>query len=74
VSVEINRRPDGKFHLSWSDPIKVASTDPAELQRATQEMADKLTAIVGARPAQWYNFKPMWPATARRRRISNDAP
>jgi len=63
VSVEIKRRPDGKFHLSWSDPIKVASTDPAELQRATQEMADKLTAIVGAAPAQWYNFKPMWPAT-----------
>ena len=63
VSVEINRRPDGKFHLSWSDPIKVASTDPAELQRATQQMADKLTRIVGAAPAQWYNFKPMWPAS-----------
>jgi hypothetical protein len=26
-------------------------------------MADKLTRIVGAAPAQWYNFKPMWPAT-----------
>ena len=63
VSVRINRRPDGKFHLSWSDPIKVASTDPAELQRATQAMADKLTEIVRAAPAQWYNFKPMWPAT-----------
>jgi KDO2-lipid IV(A) lauroyltransferase len=64
VSVQINRRPDGKFHLSWSDPIKVASTDPAELQRATQAMADELTAIIGAAPHQWYNFKPLWPASA----------
>jgi KDO2-lipid IV(A) lauroyltransferase len=64
VSVRINRRPDGKFHLSWSDPIKVASTDPAELQRATQAMADELESIIGAAPHQWYNFKPLWPASA----------
>jgi hypothetical protein len=41
----------------------VAATDPAELQRATQAMADELTSIVRAAPEQWYNFKPMWPAT-----------
>jgi lauroyl/myristoyl acyltransferase len=64
VSVRINRRPDGKFHLSWSDPIKVASAEPAELQRATQAMADELAAIIGAAPHQWYNFKPLWPASA----------
>ncbi len=64
VCVRINRRPDGSFHLSWSDPIVVASTEPAELQRATQAMADELTGIIGAAPEQWYNFKPMWPATA----------
>jgi phosphatidylinositol dimannoside acyltransferase len=64
VSVRIKRRPDGKFHLSWSEPIEVASSDPAEIQRATQAMADELTAVVGAAPHQWYNFKPMWPASA----------
>ena len=64
VSVHIKRRSDGRFHLSWSEPIVVASTDPAELQRATQAMADELTAIVSAAPEQWYNFKPMWPASA----------
>jgi phosphatidylinositol dimannoside acyltransferase len=64
VSVHIRRRSDGRFHLSWSKPIVVASTDPAELQRATQAMADELTSIVGAAPEQWYNFKPMWPSSA----------
>ena len=64
VSVHIKRRSDGRFHLSWSEPIVVASTDPAELQRATQAMANELAAIVSAAPEQWYNFKPMWPASA----------
>ena len=64
VCVRINRRRDGRLHLSWSDPIVVAATDPAELQRATQAMADELTGIIGAAPHQWYNFKPMWPASA----------
>ena len=34
---------------SWSDPIVVASTDPAELQRATQAMADELDRDRGRR-------------------------
>ena len=64
VCIRISRQADGTFHLSWSDPIEVASSNPAELQRATQAMADELAATVGAAPAQWYNFKPMWPASA----------
>jgi KDO2-lipid IV(A) lauroyltransferase len=64
VSINIGRLPDGKFRLSWSEPIEVASTDPAELQRATQAMADELATTLSAAPAQWYSFKPMWPASA----------
>jgi phosphatidylinositol dimannoside acyltransferase len=63
VAVRIGRRPDGKFGVSWSEPIEVASNDPAELQRATQAMADELEVIVGLAPEQWYSFKPLWPAS-----------
>jgi lauroyl/myristoyl acyltransferase len=49
--------------VSWSAPIDVVSSDPAELQRATQAMADALAATIAAAPDQWYSFKPIWPAT-----------
>ncbi len=52
------------FEVRWADPIDVSSTQPAELQRATQAMADALAATVAAAPDQWYSFKPIWPATA----------
>ncbi len=52
------------FHVSWADPIEVRSAAPADLQRATQAMADALAATIAAAPSQWYSFKPMWPATA----------
>ena len=51
------------FHVSWAQPIEVASSAPAELARATQLMADALAATIGAAPQQWYSFKPIWPPT-----------
>ncbi|MFP5341317.1 MAG: lysophospholipid acyltransferase family protein [Candidatus Limnocylindria bacterium] len=62
LPITIRRRPDGTFHVSWGEPIDLASADPAELQRATQAMADALAATVGAAPEQWYSFKPIWPS------------
>jgi phosphatidylinositol dimannoside acyltransferase len=59
----IRRTPAGKFRIETHPPIRVASTDPAELQRATQAIADALEATVAAAPEQWYSFKPCWPAT-----------
>jgi KDO2-lipid IV(A) lauroyltransferase len=64
LPIAIRRGPDGIFHVSWSEPIEVASADPAELQRVTQRIADALEANVAAAPEQWYSFKPIWPATA----------
>jgi KDO2-lipid IV(A) lauroyltransferase len=64
LPVAIHRRPDGILHVEWSEPIDVASGDPAELQRVTQRIADALEANVALAPEQWYSFKPMWPATA----------
>jgi KDO2-lipid IV(A) lauroyltransferase len=63
LPITIRRRPEGTFHVSWTAPIDVPSSDPADLQRATQAMADELAATIAAAPDQWYSFKPIWPAT-----------
>ena len=63
LPVTLHRKPDGQtFSISWAEPIEVASSDPASLQRATQAMADAFEAAVRAAPEQWYSFKPIWPA------------
>jgi len=64
LPVAIRRRPDGMFGVTWTAPIVVASSDPAELQRATQAMADAMADAIRAAPHQWYSFKPLWPASA----------
>ncbi len=63
LPVTINRNPDGRtFSIGVGEVIEVASTDPAELQRATQLMADAFAASIAVAPEQWYSFKPVWPA------------
>jgi len=46
------------------DPIRVASSEPAEIQRVTQRIADALESALGRAPEQWYSFQQVWPATA----------
>lgn len=62
LPITIRRQPDDTFHVSWPDPIDLTAGGPAELQRATQAMADALAATIGAAPEQWYSFKPIWPS------------
>jgi phosphatidylinositol dimannoside acyltransferase len=64
LPVAVRRRDDGTFRVSWSPPIEVHSSDPAELVRATQAMADALEESIAAAPEQWYSFKPIWPSSA----------
>jgi phosphatidylinositol dimannoside acyltransferase len=64
LPIAIRRGDHDAFHISWAPPIEVNSSAPADLQRATQELADALAATIAAAPAQWYSFKPMWPPTA----------
>ena len=64
LPVAARRRPDGTVLVTHDTPIRVTSTDPAELARATQAIADALARTVAAAPEQWYSFKPLWPATA----------
>jgi phosphatidylinositol dimannoside acyltransferase len=58
------RLSPGRFRLTPGTLVTVASTEPAELLRATQELADQLEDTIRAAPEQWYSFKPMWPSTA----------
>lgn len=64
LPVAIRRTADDHFHISYAPVIEVASASPADLQRATQAVADALADTVSAAPDQWYSFKPMWPPTA----------
>ena len=64
VHIAIRRSDDRqRFLVTYSDPIVVRSTEPSEIQRATQAVADALEATIAAAPEQWYSFKPLWPAT-----------
>jgi phosphatidylinositol dimannoside acyltransferase len=58
------REPGGRVRVTLADPIVVASSDPAELQRATQAIADAVERTIRPAPEQWYSFKPVWPASA----------
>jgi KDO2-lipid IV(A) lauroyltransferase len=64
VPIVIRRADEGHFHVEYRDPITVASSEPAELARATQRLADALAESIRAAPEQWYSFKPIWPDTA----------
>jgi KDO2-lipid IV(A) lauroyltransferase len=59
-----SRHDDDRLEVTWTEPIDVRSSEPAELQRATQAIADALAATIEPAPERWYSFKPMWPETA----------
>jgi lauroyl/myristoyl acyltransferase len=63
LPVAARRHDGGRYVLSHEPLIEVPSGAPADLQRATQRIADALERAIGAAPEQWYSFKPMWPAT-----------
>jgi len=63
VPVVVSRLPNGSFRAAASDPILVASTEPEEVARATQEIAKALERFIARAPEQWYIFKPIWPTS-----------
>jgi len=64
IPFSINRQPGGTFRASADEPILVPSNSPSDLAIATQKVASALERHIAPAPAQWYNFKPIWPATA----------
>jgi phosphatidylinositol dimannoside acyltransferase len=63
LPVTAQRLPDDRFHTAGLSPIRCASTDPAEIFRATQALADALGGVIADDPGQWYMFRPVWPTT-----------
>jgi lauroyl/myristoyl acyltransferase len=59
--VAIRRVAEDRFRIEAHDTFDVPSSSPADLQRATQRVADAIGAAIRAAPHQWYSFKPMWP-------------
>lgn len=64
VPVVCRRLSDGTYEARHYEPIEVADSTDAELQRATQKIADALEEMISTAPEQWYSFKPVWPDTA----------
>ena len=63
LPVTCSRLPDDRFITAGLPLIQCASTEPAELYRATQALADALGAVIAQDPGQWYLFRPVWPQT-----------
>ena len=61
IPVALTRTGAWRFRLEADEPISVVSLEPAEIQRATQAIADALQRAIAMAPEQWYSFKPMWP-------------
>lgn len=63
LAVAALRTPADGFYAAGLPLIWAASEDPAEIHRATQELADGLGGVIAADPGQWYMFRPVWPET-----------
>lgn len=70
VTVACRRTGDDRFVTRGLPLIHCASTDPVEIQRATQAIADELTSVISEDPGQWYMFRPVWPRTDADRRYA----
>lgn len=63
LPVACQRTPDDRFVGRGLPLVRCASTDPAEIHRATQAVADALGGVIAEDPGQWYMFRPVWPQT-----------
>lgn len=63
VPVVCRRMDDGTYEALHYEPIEVTGSTPADMQRATQEIATAIEDMIATAPEQWYIFKPIWPQT-----------
>jgi lauroyl/myristoyl acyltransferase len=63
LPVACRRLADDRLEARGLPLIHCAGTDPAEIHRATQVLADELGQVLAEDPGQWYMFRPVWPTT-----------
>ena len=63
LPVACQRTRDDRFVARGLPLVFCASTEPAEIHRATQAVADALGGVIAEDPGQWYMFRPVWPET-----------
>jgi phosphatidylinositol dimannoside acyltransferase len=63
LPVWCRRDRDDRFDARGLPFVHCASTDPADVYRATQAVADALGSVIADDPGQWYMFRPVWPRT-----------
>lgn len=63
MPVTCRRTPDDRFVAEGLATTHCASSEPAEIHRASQAIADALSAVLEQDPGQWYMFRPVWPQT-----------
>ncbi|HVM24427.1 MAG TPA: lysophospholipid acyltransferase family protein [Candidatus Limnocylindrales bacterium] len=61
LPVTCRRDDDERFTARGLPLVRCVSTEPAEIFRATQALADALTDVIAEDPGQWYMFRPVWP-------------
>lgn len=73
IPVYCSRTADDRYRARGLPLIHCASDEPAEVYRATQELADALGGVIREDPSQWYMFRPVWPETDADRRWAEAA-
>ena len=63
LPVWCRRERDERFDARGLPFVTCASTEPADIYRATQAVADALGGVIAEDPGQWYMFRPVWPQT-----------
>ena len=67
------RGRDDRFRAAGLPLVHCTSTEPAEVYRATQALADALGGVIAEDPGQWYMFRPVWPETDEDRASAAEA-
>jgi lauroyl/myristoyl acyltransferase len=73
LPVACRRTDDDRFVTRGLPLIHCTSTEPAEIHRATQAVADALSSVIAEDPGQWYMFRSVWPQTDADRARAREA-